>query len=161
MKRLWRVMLFACATGTSASAASELLPFTAGTLAEIKTRHAGRPFVLTLWSLTCHYCAKELATLGQLMRPGNQPALVIVSTDTPDDEPEIRAALARHGLGQLDTWVFADAVPERLRRAIDPAWRGELPRTYLFDAAHRGQVHSGLLEHQRIADWLRPAQAVQ
>ncbi len=159
MRRLWLVLLFACATG--ASAAGELLPFTAETLAQIKTRYAGRPFVLTMWSLNCHYCAKELATLGKLMRPGNQLPVVIVSTDTPDDEPEIRAALGRHGLGQLDTWVFADAVPERLHRAIDPAWRGELPRTYLFDAAHRGQVHSGLLEHKRIADWLRPAKAVQ
>lgn len=146
---LWLVFAACMAT------AGELHPFTAGSLATIKAQFAGRPFMLTLWSLTCHHCAKELRTLGKLARTGRQLPLVIVSTDSPDDAADIHAALERFGLGHLDTWVFADAVPERLRRSIDPAWRGELPRSYLFDATHRREAHSGMLDEARLRSWLR------
>ena len=104
---------------------------------------------------TRHHCAKELQTLGRLARSEGNLPLVIVATDTPAEAPELRAALKRFGLDRLDTWVFADAVPERLRYAIDPAWRGELPRSYLFDAAHRREAHSGLLHEAQLKDWLR------
>ena len=72
---------------------------------------------------------------------------------------EIRAALQRFGLAHIDTWVFADDVPERLRYAIDPAWRGELPRSYLFDAAHRRVAHSGLINEAQLRDWLKRQRA--
>ena len=55
--------------------------------------------------------------------------------------------------------MFAEAVPERLRYAIDPAWGGELPRSYLFDAAHRRQAHSGLLDEAQLKDWLKRQRA--
>lgn len=144
---------------TATASAGELRPFTADSLPAIQKQFAGRPFILTLWSLTCHHCAKELQTLGKLARSERSLPLVIVSTDTPDDARELHAVLKRHGLDRLGTWVFADAVPERLRYAIDPAWRGELPRSYLFDAAHRREAHSGLMSEARLRDWLRRQRA--
>ena len=152
MKRLLFMLLLIFAASATAG---DLHPFTAGSLATIKSRHAGRPFVLTLWSLTCHHCAHELQTLGKLARADKTLPLVIVSTDTPGDAADIRAALKRFGLDRLDTWVFADPVPERLRAGIDPAWRGELPRSYLFDAEHRSEAHSGLLDEAQLGRWLR------
>ncbi len=142
------------ALGAGAAAAGELQPFAGDSLPAIQKQFAGRPFILTLWSLTCHHCVKELQTLGRLARTERNLPLVIVSTDTPAESPEIRAALKRFGLAHLDTWVFADSVPERLRYSIDPAWRGELPRSYLFDAAHRREAHSGLLSEAQLKDWL-------
>lgn len=151
-----RLLFCACLAFSVASAtAGELRPFVGDSLPAIKQQFTGRPFILTLWSLSCHHCVKELRTLGKLARGGRKLPLVIVSTDTPADAPEIQAALKRFGLDRLDTWVFADAVPERLRHAIDPAWRGELPRSYLFDAAHRREVHSGLLGGRHLGDWLQ------
>lgn len=137
------------------AAAGELHPFTGDSLPAIREQFAGRPFILTLWSLTCHHCVKELQTLGRLARGDRRLPLVIVSTDTPADAREIQAALKRFGLERFDTWVFADAVPERLRYAIDPAWRGELPRSYLFDAAHKRAAHSGLMNETQLRDWLK------
>lgn len=137
-----------------AAVAGELQSFTGDSLPAIQKRFAGRPFILTLWSLTCHHCARELQTLGRLARNDRKLPLVIVSTDTPEEAREVQAALKRFGLGHLDTWVFADSVPERLRYSIDPAWRGELPRSYLFDAAHRREAHSGLLNEAQLRDWL-------
>lgn len=141
--------------GASAACAGELNPFTSDSLPAIRQQHAGRPFIMTLWSLTCHHCVKELQTLGRLARGERNLPLVIVSTDTPAEAPEIRAALKRFGLERFDTWVFADAVPERLRYSIDPAWRGELPRSYLFDSAHRREAYSGMLSEAQLRNWLR------
>lgn len=146
---LWLVL------GASAASAGELHSFTSDSLPAIRQQHAGRPFILTLWSLTCHHCVKELQTLGRLARSERNLPLVIVSTDTPAEAPEIRAALKRFGLERFDTWVFADAVPERLRYSIDPSWRGELPRSYLFDSAHRREAHSGMLSEAQLRNWLR------
>jgi len=143
------------AFGAAFALAGELRPFTADSLPAIQQQFAGRSYILTLWSLTCHHCARELQMLGRLVRSDRNLPLVIVSTDTPAEAPEIRAALKRFGLDRLDTWVFADAVPERLRYSIDPAWRGELPRSYLFDPVHRREAHSGLLSEAQIKDWLK------
>lgn len=157
MSRWCLAALLALVTATAS--AGELGPFTGDSLPAIQQRFAGRPFILTLWSLTCHHCAKELQTLGKLARSDRNLPLVIVSTDTPAEASEIRVALKGFGLERFDTWVFADAVPERLRYAIDPAWRGELPRSYLFDAAHRREAHSGLLNEAQLKDWLRRQRA--
>lgn len=157
MSRWCLAALLALVAATAS--AGELRPFTGDSLPAIQQQFAGRPFILTLWSLTCHHCAKELQTLGKLARSERKLPLVIVSTDTPDDARELRAALKRHGLDRFDTWVFADAVPERLRYAIDPAWRGELPRSYLFDVAHRREAHSGLLNEAQLKAWLNRQKA--
>lgn len=153
MSRYWIALLLMLA-GCNAIG-GELRPFTADSLTAIEERFAGRPFLLTLWSTTCTHCAGELQLLGRLSRTGLRLPLAIVSTDAPEDAPDIHAALKRFGLERMDTWVFSDAVPERLRYAIDPAWRGELPRAYFFDAAHRREAHSGLLDEAQIRKWLR------
>lgn len=144
-------LLFLAATASAA----ELRPFTADSLAAIKERFAGRPFILTLWSTTCTHCARELMLLGKLVRTDPGLPLAIVSTDTHEDAADIRSALKRSGLDRLDTWVFADGVPERLRHAIDPAWRGELPRSYLYDTAHRREAHAGALEEATVRQFLQ------
>jgi len=51
-------------------------------------------------------------------------------------------------------WGFANAFEERVRYSIDRTWRGELPRTYLFDANHRPENRSGPAELAWIEPWL-------
>lgn len=128
----------------------ELQPFDGDSLAQLQAQYRGRPFMLTLWSLGCHHCVAELRTLGQLVRKHRQLPLVVVSTDTREETPEILAALKRHGLDGQDIRVFSDPLPDRLRYRIDPDWHGELPRSYLFDADHRRTAHSGRLEASQI-----------
>lgn len=135
---------------TAQASAAELRPFTTGSVTAIKEQFSGRPFILVLWSTSCTHCANELRMLGRFARKDPALPLALVSTDTPEDGKDIRAALKRFGLGRIDTWVFADGVPERLRFAIDPAWRGELPRSYLFDAAHRREAHAGAIDEATI-----------
>lgn len=155
MRKLLALAVLLVASTATGAMGAELRPFTADSLAAIKEQFAGRPFVLALWSTTCTSCLKELRVLGRLAgRDPNLP-LAIVSTDTPEDAADIRTALKRAGLDRLDTWVFADGVPERLRHAIDPAWRGELPKSYLYDAAHRREAHAGALDEAMVRQFLQ------
>lgn len=152
MRRLLAILLLALGMN---AAAAELQPFTTDTPAAIRKSFAGRPFIMVLWSTSCTHCADELRMLGRLVRKDAGLPLAIVATDTPDDAQDIRSALRRFGLDRVDTWVFADSVPERLRHAIDPTWRGELPRAYLYDALHRREAHAGALKEAQLKDWLR------
>lgn len=129
-------------------------PFTVDSLARIEARYAGRPFILSLWSVNdCSYCIAELTMLGRLAKTPKLP-LVLVATDSPELAPAMQKTLDRVGLAGADSWVFDDAIPERLRHAVDPSWYGELPRTYLYDARHRRETVVGALSKERLQDWL-------
>jgi hypothetical protein len=57
----------------------------------------------------------------------------------------------------VQTWIFDDEFSERVRFAVDRTWRGELPRTYLYDAAHRAEARSGKLDERWLEGWLERA----
>lgn len=136
--------------------AAEPAAFTVDTLAKIKAQYAGRPFILGMWSVSeCSYCIDELTMLGKLARTHRSLPLVLVATDTPAQGAAMQKILTPLGLAGVDSWVFDDPVPERLRRAIDPSWYGELPRTYLYDGEHRRETIVGILSEQRLRAWLR------
>ncbi len=86
----------------------------------------------------------------------NHPSLpiVLVSTDAPADRGLIDTFFAKYPPGPVQKWVFADAFTERVRYAVDKSWRGELPKSYFFDAAHRPEVKSGKVERAWIEAWL-------
>jgi thiol-disulfide isomerase/thioredoxin len=147
------VLVLLAALAGAAAQAAELKPFVAGSLQQIRAAHAGRPFVLVLWSLTCSHCREELAQLGALQRRHPQLHVVLISTDTPDDAAALTATLARHGLARAEAWVYADGYAERLRYEIDPRWGGELPRTYYFDHAHAVTARSGALAPAELERW--------
>ena len=154
MRQATRVtlLLLALLVGAAAQAA-ELKPFVAGSMQQIRATHAGRPFVLVLWSLTCSHCQEELAQLGTLQRKHPQLNVVLISTDTPDDAAALTVTLARHRLARAEAWVYADAFAERLRFEVDPRWGGELPRTYFYDRAHAVTVRSGALAPAELERW--------
>ena len=155
MKR-WLAALL-CLIAFSAQAAPDIKPFVRGSMAEIAAAHQGKPYLLAFWSLTCTHCREELGQLGGLLKQHPGLPVVLVSTDTPEEGAEIAATLAEYQLGGAESWVFADSFTERLRAAVDKKWRGELPRTYLYDSAHRVEAYSGKLRPDALAAWLQAA----
>ena len=81
--------------------------------------------------------------------------LVLISTDSPQQEKAIAATLTKYSLGKAESWVFADSYVERLRFEIDREWYGELPRTYLFAADRSSKGVSGNLEQHELESWIR------
>jgi len=78
----------------------------------------------------------------------------LVNVDPPGDRAAVRAFLKRYDPGAATRWAFADDFGERVRYAVDPGWRGELPRTYLYDARSNAVVVSGVIDPGALDRWL-------
>ena len=152
MGKLW---IFILALACNAAGAAEPAPFNVGSLAAIRASHAGKPFILSLWSVNwCGHCITELTMLGELAKSDKHLPVVLVSVDSPEFAEPIQQTLKRLGLSDMESWVFDDPIPERLRAAIDPSWQGELPRTYLYDPTHQRETIAGVLDKKKLKDWL-------
>ena len=151
------VMQALMASGPSAIAASpvhDLRPFDAKSLASIRQSYAGKPFALAFWSIHCEPCREEMAEWKSIQRKYPKIPIVLVSTDVPSDRPTVIEFLSRYDPGPAERWIFADEFTERVRFAVDRTWRGELPRTYLFDARHRSEARSGRFDRRWIENWI-------
>ncbi|TVT75177.1 MAG: TlpA family protein disulfide reductase [Denitromonas halophila] len=133
---------------------AEFKPFGADGLAQIEARRAGSDFVLVLWSVDCPPCLKELALFGTLTDARARQRLVLIVTDDPERHAEADVLLKRFGLTDLEHWAFDASEPERLRQRVDPAWFGELPRSYFYPAGQPRQARSGLIDPPTLGRWL-------
>ncbi len=130
--------------------------FVRGSHQQIVSARAGKPFILSFWSLSCTNCRDDLAMFGKLAKKYRNFDLVLVATDSPEQNREISQTLQSYRLERTESWVFADSYAERLRFEVDKEWYGELPRTYFYDA--RGRVVtslSGVLDHAQTELWIR------
>ena len=138
-----------------AIAAQEIKPFVRGSYQQIVAARQGKPFIVNFWSLTCSYCMVELDILKKLIKKYPGIDLVLVSTDTPEEEKSVSATLAKFSLGKADAWVFADSFTERLRFEVDKKWQGELPRTYFYSTKNEVTAISGKLEYKEVEQWVK------
>lgn len=130
-------------------------PLRSGSFAGLVSARRGQPFLLALWSITCVPCRDEFELLRELREAHPRMPLVLVSTDDISEAALAARMIERYGMQDEESWIFADD-PQKLRYEIDPAWYGELPRAYFYDAGHRREAVSGRLERARIEAWLAP-----
>lgn len=164
MKRLGALMVLClaalCLTAVPAWAAQkvkphELRPFVRGSYQQIVSARQGKPFIVNFWSLSCGYCKVELDVFKRLARKYPKFDLVLISTDTPEEEKQVSAALAKIALNKAEAWLFADSFADRLRFEVDKKWQGELPRTYFFNAKGEVNAVSGKLEQKEVEQWIK------
>jgi thiol-disulfide isomerase/thioredoxin len=127
---------------------SDLRTFDKNSYRTLLSQYENRPLVLVLWSITCSSCMKEMAALKTFSETHPELSLVLVSVDDFSDADSVRAVLEKNQLTGMDNWLFSEANSARLRFQIDPAWYGELPRTYFYNAAHERTAVSGVLSEQ-------------
>lgn len=138
----------------SVAGAAEVKSFGPDSFAQIAAGAHGKPQVVMVWSLDCSYCAPSFEALAQAQRRGLK--VVTIATDPVDDDEAMTLVLqklAKSGL-HAEAWAFGTAPAEQLRHAIDPKWRGEMPRSYWFDGKGRVQAYSGLITPERAASML-------
>lgn len=156
---LWTLALAgampAWAASPSDAVAAQLRPFDTAAATALRQQHAGKPWVLVLWSVSCEPCREEMPHWAKLRREDPELAIELVSTDGEGEQAMARQFLARSHLGEAPGWIFADDYVERLRYAIDPGWHGELPRTLFHDPSGRFVGRSGLVDSAWLADWVR------
>ena len=156
-------LLIAGATQTQAQAQARtqaqsgfVRGFDQASLARIVNDQQGHPFVLVIWSLDCAYCQASLATLAdkKRLRPGLR--IVTLATDQLADPPAlamVKKRLTALGL-RSDAWAYGALPPEQLRYAIDRQWRGEMPRSYWFDANGVAKAQSGVITAEQVDQFL-------
>jgi thiol-disulfide isomerase/thioredoxin len=157
MKRLLFTLLLAAAAhcNMAALAAEKIHPFDSDSFSRIVASQKGRPFVVMVWSLDCDYCEASFDALARAQRQSGLKVITI-ATDRADDQEAARLImkkLAQSGL-KTEVWAFGPAPAEQLRYAIDPKWRGEMPRSYWFDRQGRARAYSGLIGADTVTRFL-------
>ncbi|TFH09779.1 MAG: redoxin domain-containing protein [Nitrosomonadales bacterium] len=152
-----RYLLFVLLLTLSAAAGSveSVHSFVPGSMKKIISAREGKPFILVFWSLDCQYCPTELKMLGKLKRQYTDKLdIILFATDTLNDEPQLISRAESYGIREVEQWVFAGDIPERLRFEIDQRWYGEVPRTHFYDRNHKRIVKTGLVDQKFIKSWL-------
>ncbi len=148
-------LLAACLLAPLPVAASGIQPFTVTSMKEIVAPRQGKPFILGLWSLSCTHCREDLALLSRLAARYPKADLVLIAADSAEESADATLVLDKLQLNRAEQWIFADPFTERLRFSIDRTWRGELPRTYFYEANHRAKIVSGKLNEAETEAWFK------
>lgn len=146
--------LLLCLSSACSPAAQITKHFARGSYQKIVSARAGKPFIISLWSLDCTYCRDDMVLFGKLSKKFHDLDLVLISTDTPEQMKEIERTLQKYPLKKAESWVFADSFVERLRYEVDTQWYGELPRTYFYDAQGHALALSGKLDYAQTERWI-------
>jgi len=115
---------------------------------ELLRGHAGRPFVVHFWALSCAPGLVDLPRWRERARQLGPGAVVMVQADVALSA----VVLARLRSAGLDTeaveqWTAGVEFDERIRDAIDRRWSGELPFTVAVDREGRAvALRSGAID---------------
>ena len=158
-----RLSAFAAALGAvllcltpHASLATDAVPtFGSESWQEITGAHKGQHVIVHFWGLTCSNCMAELKDWGQFAREHPGAAIVLVNWDRHAAEPDrIAAALAKAGLGSVQSLALSNGFEAKLRFGIDRNWMGELPYTQMIAGDGSATAFSGSADFQKLQEWL-------
>ena len=137
--------------------AVDLKPLRAPDVDAVLAASQGRPQIVEIWSLDCSYCRENTALIVEWQKTHRDVRLTMIAMDSIDDNAAaLSQVLATLPLPpQTVLYANAEAIPEKLRRALDPDWHGEMPRTLLIDARGTRQASSGLLRPATLDAWRR------
>ncbi|SIT48526.1 conserved exported hypothetical protein [Paraburkholderia piptadeniae] len=155
MKRIG--MALASALIAAGAQAGRLEPLHASEVNALFAASQGKPQIVEIWSLDCGYCRENAARIVEWQKKHRDVRLTMIAMDTIDDNAAaLLQVLASLPLPpQTALYANAEAIPDKLRRALDPNWHGEMPRTLLIDAYGARQATSGLLQPAVLDAWHR------
>lgn len=138
-----------------ACAEMQLSRFETDSYKKIITQYQGNSFLMVLWSVDCPPCIEELPSLGRFHQLHPKANVVMVSTDSKHQEKDIQQLMKKHGLADIQQWVFDDNSLQAIRFSIDPAWYGELPRSYFHHDVNKRQAKTGRLDEETLLAWIK------
>lgn len=101
-----------------------------------------KPTIVALWSSECIHCKKNLKLFAEMAKADPQLKLITVAVEPA--EQGLAQALDRFAVPGI-RFAYGAEAPEALAYALDPKWRGELPRTILFDGRGGKVALSGVI----------------
>ena len=137
------------------SFAYDFMPFDMNTRQVIEKRYIDQPLIISFWSIDCPYCINDLKKLGKALSKNTNVKLITVCVDGKESAKKAERILSQANLPKHEQYQYAEVDEDRLRYNIDPAWYGELPRTYFYDAAHQVTPLSGKISNSFLDAWLK------
>ena len=137
------------------SFAYEFMPFDMNTRTVIEKRYIDQPLIISFWSIDCPYCIDDLKKLGRALSKNTNVKLITVCVDGKESAKKAERILSQANLPKHEQYQYAEVDEDRLRYNIDPAWYGELPRTYFYDAAHQVTPLSGKISNSFLDKWFK------
>jgi thiol-disulfide isomerase/thioredoxin len=110
---------------------------------------AGRVLLVNFWATWCTPCREEFPDLVRLREqyPDERLDLVLISLDDPTEiSTTVPEFLAQMKAGRMPSYLLNARDQDAAINLFDPEWRGELPATFVYDAAgslvyrHRGRI---------------------
>jgi len=137
------------------SFAYDFMPFDMNTRKVIEKRYIDQPLIISFWSIDCPYCIDDLKKLGKALSKNTNVQLITVCVDGKESAKKAERILNQANLPKHEQYQYAEVDEDRLRYNIDPAWYGELPRTYFYDAAHQVTPLSGKISNSFLDKWFK------
>ena len=137
------------------SFAYEFMPFDMNTRKVIEKRYIDQPLIISFWSIDCPYCIDDLKQLGKALNKNTKVKLITVCVDGKESAKKAERILNLAHLPEHEHYQYAEADEDKLRYSIDPAWYGELPRTYFYDADHQITSLSGKIPKAFLDKWFK------
>ena len=119
-------------------------------IAGIEAQHKGVPWLLVIWSTDCPPCYVELDMLSRLENRGEDIKVEYLSFDPASKRDDVFRVSDSF---PIDTWFSNEPNREKLQMLIDVNWRGELPRSYWYQADGTRCSQSGILNEQAVLKW--------
>ena len=137
------------------SFAYDFMPFDMNTRQVIEKRYIDQPLIISFWSIDCPYCINDLKKLGKALSKNTNVKLITVCVDGKESAKKAERILSQANLPKHEKYQYAEVDEDRLRYNIDPAWYGELPRTYFYDATHQVTPLSGKISNSFLDKWFK------
>lgn len=144
----------------SVNSAARPQHFSQNSYQDILISNKDNNFIMILWSLDCPPCIEEMPVISKFHKKNPAIEIIMVSTDEVSREGEITELLTESGLKDLQQWVFQSENNQRIRYSIDPAWYGELPRSYFYRSGKLNKKRSGRLTMDDLEQWLTSQSAI-
>lgn len=153
MRKFW--LCFALATLGMSVIADPALPRTnARDLKQRIHRNKGKVVIVNLWATWCAPCMEELPDLARFYRNYRKQGVEMIGVSLDDVETAdqtVPPVLRRHNV-RYPVVVMAQDYDE-FADQFDKAWRGEVPRFYLYDKrGKRVKAWSGKTTYDTLED---------
>ncbi len=142
MKRLGLMSLLLATTVSAFAADFVALDRTSARALTEATTHT-MPTIVALWSTDCPHCKKNLRLFAEMVKADTRVRLITVAVEPAS--AEVATSLDRAGVPGV-RYVYGGDAPEAIAFALDPKWRGELPRTLFFDGRGKRVAVSGAVD---------------
>jgi thiol-disulfide isomerase/thioredoxin len=145
------------ATGTTGAASSA--PVAGPPVHEIKAADfrqllqssaaAGRPLLVNFWATWCHGCRQEMPDLVKIDGQNESRGLdfITVSLDKLSEiDKGVPEFLGQVGGSRVRAYLLDESETDAAMQIADPAWKGEMPATFLYDRQGRlAYTHKGVI----------------